>query len=66
MLIQKQKHQQVQRQFFLVYYDASIDIGTQNFTQRDVINITCERRCVLWEGQIKNMLKNIKKVLLSL
>lgn len=45
--------------------DASIDIRTQNFTQRDIINITRERSCVLWKGQIKNMMKNIKKILLS-
>ena len=45
---------------------ASIDIGTQNFTHHDIIYITCERSCVSWEGQIRNMMKIIKRILLSL
>ena len=45
---------------------ASIDIRTQNFTQDDIIYISCERSCVLWERQIRSMTKIIKKILLSL
>ena len=47
-------------------YGASIDIGTQNFTHHDIIYITCERSCVSWEGQIRNMMKIIKRILLNL
>ena len=46
--------------------DARILFRTRSFTQRDIIHITCERSCVLWEGQIKNMMKIIKRTLLNL
>ena len=45
---------------------VSIDIRTRNFTQCGIIITTCERSCVLWKEQIKNMMKIIKRTLLSL
>ena len=48
------------------HYGVSIDIRTRTFTQCGIIITTFERSCVLWKEQIKNMMKIIKRTLLSL
>ena len=49
-----------------IYNGVSIGIRTRTFTQCGIIITTFERSCVLWKEQIKNMMKIIKKTLLSL
>ena len=49
-----------------IYNGVSIGIRTRTFTQCGIIITTFERSCVLWKKQIKNMMKIIKKTLLSL